>query len=352
MAMQTQQLAELLTGAEALASMVPTNAPYRPAFVGRWPAVRALFRLVYYIRALWSETRRCELVHVMANSGWSWHLYAVPAIWIARLRRVPVIVNYRGGEAAKFLARSGVLVRFSMRQAAKLIVPSGYLQEVFSVHGMPAQIVPNIVSLERFHPGPAGSGLSVAPRLLVARNLEAIYDNASAIVAFTKVLAAYPSARLTLAGTGPLEADLRRLANEMGVADSVYFPGRLGREAMANELRSSTVAINPSTVDNMPNSVLEALASGVPVVSTRVGGVPHIVEHGVTAILVPPSDPDAMASALLQVLADRALRAKLAAAGLAAAKRYSWDEIGPQWMRVYLSATTGASRRVSGAVHG
>ena len=125
MAMQTRQLAELLRGEKADVLLVPTNAPYRPAWVANWRGLRAVFRLLPYLVALWRAAGRSDVMHVMANSGWSWHLFAAPAVWISRLRRVPVVVNYRGGEAAEFLARSARGVRGTMRRTSRLIVPSG-----------------------------------------------------------------------------------------------------------------------------------------------------------------------------------------------------------------------------------
>lgn len=333
MANQTLQLSELLRGAQARVSLVQSNAAYRPAWAGRLPMLRALFRLLPYLWSLWRTAGRSELLHVMANSGWSWHLFAAPAIWVGWLRRVPVVVNYRGGEAASFLAQSGTAIRWSMRRAAGLIVPSAFLQQVFAAHGLRAEVVPNIVDLQRFRPQAAGS--AAPPHLLVARNLEAIYDNASAVHALARVHLKHPLAELTLAGTGPEETRLRDLAAELGLAQRVHFSGRLGPEQMAALLRAATVSLNTSLVDNMPNSVLEALASGVPVVSTHVGGVPFIVQDGVTALLVPPRDPEALAHAVLRLLDDPALAASLARAGLQEAQRYTWERVAPRLTECY-----------------
>lgn len=333
MAMQTRQLAELLNGGGAVVTLVGTNLPYRPAWVARWPGLRALFRLLPYLAALWRAAGRSDLFHVMANSGWSWHLFAAPAIWIAWLRGVPVLVNYRGGEAAEFLRRSHRLVRFSMRRATCLVVPSGFLQEVFIGHGMACDVLPNIVDLARFRP--AEGGLPPMPRILVARNLERLYDNATALRAFALVRAREPAARLTIAGTGPEASALEQLARELGVHGAVHFAGRVERDAMAVLLRESSVSLNPSLVDNTPNSVLEALASGVPVVSTAVGGVPHIVADGETALLVPAGDVQAMAAAVLRLLDDTALARRLAGAGLLEVRRYAWERVAPRLLALY-----------------
>jgi glycosyltransferase involved in cell wall biosynthesis len=331
MAMQTRQLAELLRGAQVQIELVASNPPYWPAWVGGVRGLRALARLLPYLASLWRAAGRSDVLHVMANSGWSWHLVAAPAIWIGRIRRVPVVINYRGGEAATFLASSARAVRFSMRHVARLVVPSGFLREVFARHGMAADIVPNIVDLQRFRPGVP----SHPPQVMVARNLEQIYDLTTALRAMALAREQQPDLCMVLAGTGPEETSLRALADSLSITDSVEFAGRLDRETMAARLRESSLALNPSRVDNMPNSVLEAMASGVPVVSTAVGGVPFIVEHGRTALLVRPGDPQAMAEAMLRLLTDHNLVSRLRAQALEDVQAYAWPIVGPQWAAVY-----------------
>ena len=336
MAGQTRQLGELLGHAGADVLTVRTNAPYWPSWVGGLRGVRALFRLTAYLAALWRAAGHAQLFHVMANSGWAWHLFAAPAVWVARLRRVPVLVNYRGGEAASFLARHGGLVGWSMRRASLLAVPSGFLESIFGQHGMPAVVLPNIVDLERFHARAGGRGSSA--HIVVTRNLEPIYDNASALHAFALVVKQMPRAKLTIAGSGPLAGELRSLAAALGLADRVHFAGRLDRDEVARLLREADVCLNPSLADNMPNSLLEALASGVPVVSTSVGGVPHIVRHEHTALLVPAGQPAAMADALLRLLRDEPLWLRISAAGLQEVQRYSWTCVAPVLRRHYAIA--------------
>lgn len=336
MANQTRQLAELLTTAGATVTTVQVNAPYRPAWVGRVPMLRSVFRLFPYLAQLWRTAGHSDVFHIMANSGWAWHLFAAPAVWVARSRGVPVVVNYRGGEAAEFLQRAGPLVRFTMRQTRALVVPSGFLQGVFARFGMPASIVPNIIDLSRFCPrDPARSG---APHLVVARNLEPLYDNLTAIRAFQIVLASFPQARLTIAGSGPAAQSLRQSVQAMGLGESVHFAGRLERDAMAALYRSADIMLNPSLADNMPNSVLEAWASGVPVVSTNVGGIPFLAQDGVTASLVPPADAPAMAQACVALLLDAALWQQRAQAGLQEAQRYTWIRVQPVLGDVYRQA--------------
>ena len=333
MANQTLQLQRLLQEEGVAVELVQVNAAYRPQWMGRVRGLRALARLLPYLVTLWRAIGRADVAHLMANSGWSWHLFAAPAIWIGRLRGTPVVVNYRGGFAGEFLARQAPWVRFSMRRAARLIVPSGFLRAVFAEHGMVADIVPNIVDTGRFNRG--GELAGVPSIILVARNLEPIYDNASAIRALALVKVRVPHAQLVVAGSGPEEARLRQLAESLNLGQSVRFTGRVDAADMPALYRSAHVALNPSLIDNMPNSVLEALAAGVPVVSTRVGGVPYIVEHEKTALLVEPGDAADMAEAIVCILTDPALAERLRVAGFETAQTYTWPKIKPQLFKVY-----------------
>lgn len=103
MANQTEQLARLLREEGAEVDVVQTNAPYRPAWIGKVRFVRSLFRLVSYQSKLREIIPGATLVHVMANSGWAWHLFAAPAIGAAHRAGAPAVVNYRGGDAERFL---------------------------------------------------------------------------------------------------------------------------------------------------------------------------------------------------------------------------------------------------------
>ena len=338
MANQTRQLAELLRGEGASVELVQVNAPYKPAWAGRIKGVRAVFRLLPYLAHLWQACGRANIVHVMANSGWSWHLFAMPAIRIAALRGTPVVVNYRGGEAGPFLDKAAASVRAALRHSAGLLLPSGFLLEVFARHGMQGRVVPNIIDLVRFHPAEHYPPKPQAPHIVVARNLEPIYGIDVALRAFAVVAARLPAARLSVAGSGPLREELEQLATTLGVADRVRFTGRLDRDQMAALYREADLSLNPSHVDNMPNSVLESLASGVPVVSTDVGGVPFIVEHGRTALLVPANDAQAMGAAALQILTDPACAAALRGAGLQAVQRYRWEAVRDTLLAAYHDA--------------
>lgn len=331
MANQTAQLAKLLREDGAQVQLLAVNGPVLPPWLARIRYVRAALRLPVHLWRLWRAANTVDLFHVMANSGWSWHLQAAPALWIASLKGKPALLNYRGGEAAIFFARSPRLVAFSLRRASAIAVPSAYLAGVFEQYGHTAHIVPNVVDLQRFTPAaPTASPAAEGPRILVARHLESLYDNASAVRAFALVRQRYPTARLVLAGGGPQRAALARLARSLGVLDAVRFAGPVDNAAMPALFQASDIVLNPSLADNMPISVLEALACGVPVVSTNVGGIPALLQDGVTALLVPPGDPAAMAHAIVALLRDPPRAQALVAAGLAHAATFGWPGIAPR----------------------
>jgi glycosyltransferase involved in cell wall biosynthesis len=341
MAMQTSQLARLLAHEGVQVELVTTNAPYRPAIAGRIKGLRALFRLIPYLWRIWRLAGKVDVIHLMANSGFSWQLFAAPVIWIGWLRGTPVIVNYRGGEAREYLTTSARWVTPTMRKAVSLVVPSGFLQAVFQEFGMYAAIIPNIIDLDTFRPAdepPTGTSFT----LVITRNLESIYGIETAIRALAAVREALPAVQLKIAGIGPLAGELERLVEELGLSDRVVFLGRLERHQVVELYHNAHAMLNPSRVDNMPNSVLEALACGVPVISTNVGGVPYIVEDARTALLVPPDDVQGMAQAIRRLCTDDALRAQLRENGRRAVAQYAWPEVRPRWLALYEACKVAA----------
>ncbi|CAA0123436.1 N-acetyl-alpha-D-glucosaminyl L-malate synthase [Halioglobus japonicus] len=341
MAMQTLQLARLLTEEGVAVEMVQTNAPYWPAVVGKVRGLRALFRILPYLWRVWRMAGRNDVIHLMANSGWSWQLFAAPVIWIGWLRKKPVLVNYRGGEAREYLAASARWVKPSLTRAAQLVVPSGFLRQVFSEFGVAAAVIPNIIDLELFSPAPKPP-TQTSFTLAITRNLEPIYGLDTALRALALAREEVPSLQLRIAGSGPQGAELERLVETLGLGDAVVFMGRLERQQVVELYHSAHAMLNPSRVDNMPNSVLEALACGLPVISTNVGGVPYIVEDGQTALLVPRDDAPAMAQAMIRLYNDSSLRNQLREQGRRAVAQYAWDEVRPLWLAQYNKHTVTA----------
>lgn len=334
MANQCEQLVRLLKLEGLSVELVRSNEPCRPRWVGRIPALRACFRLVPYLFHLWQAVGRADVVHVLANSGWAWHLFAAPAIAIARLRSTSVIVNYRGGNADAFFAAAPPYVLRMLRRVSLRVTPSAYLLRVFAKYDLVTEVIPNIIDLSRFTPAPLRA-FGQSPHIVVTRNLEPIYDIAMAIRAFAYIRESYADAQLTIAGSGPELVRLQALTNDLGLSSYVRFSGRIDNADIPKLYASSDCLINPSTVDNMPISILEAFASGVPVASTCAGGIPDMLEHGVSGYLVPIGDDVAMAGAVLQILRHPELAAALRQAGLSEAEKYSWPKVRLQWLAAY-----------------
>jgi glycosyltransferase involved in cell wall biosynthesis len=339
MANQTAQLQRLLVQEGLQVDIVNTQAPYQPEWVAKLRGVRAAFRIVPYLARLWRACGQARVVHVMANSGMAWHLFAAPAIRIAKARNCRVIVNYRGGLARDFLARSAGSVLATLR-GTELIVPSGFLQQVFAEQGQEASVIPNIVDLRLF--SPSAEPRQTAFRVVVPRNLEHIYGIDLALRAVALARPDCQDIQLYVAGSGPDRHALQLLAAELQITDCVTFTGSLQREDMAALMRQADVVLNPVRADNMPNSVLEALACEVPVLSTAVGGVPFIVEHGVSAWLAEPESPESLAQGLKELRNNPSLRLSLARQGKTIAQRCAWSNVKQLWLSAYFPIEASA----------
>jgi glycosyltransferase involved in cell wall biosynthesis len=337
MAMQTQQLAKLLESEGLRVVQLATNRPYRPGWIARIPGLRAVFRLLPYLWHVWRLAAQCDVIHVMANSGWSWQLFSAPVLWISPWRGTPVVVNYRGGEAESYFNQSIARVRPSILRAHTIVVPSRYLETVFRQFELDTQVIPNIIDLDMFGVQSKNENRNVT--LVITRNLEAIYGIDVAVKAMSLLVARYSNLELKIAGSGPQEQALRALIAELNLQDHVQLMGRLERHDIVQLYQSADIMLNPTTVDNMPNSLLEALACALPIVSTNVGGVPYMVEHRRDALLVDPKNPQALADALQELIESPALREELVRNGLETVAQYSWEHVRTKWLACYESAS-------------
>lgn len=335
MANQTRQLAALLEAEGIEVELIRTNEPFRPLWAARIKGVRAMFRLVPYIWNLWRGIGKVRLVHIMANSGWSWHLFAAPAIWMAWWLKVPVVVNYRGGEAEPFLQSSIRWVRPSLQRTACIVVPSEFLRAIFNRFGIDTEIIPNIIDLERFSFRGDRKPDSKSPHLIICRNLERIYDVATGLKAFSGIVKVIPGARLSVAGEGPERLRLEALAGELGIDQCVSFVGRLDLEGMRALYESADLMLNASRVDNMPNALLEAMSAGVPIVTTDAGGIPYMVKNGESALITQIGNWSEMAELAVKILGDPGLYSLISANGRQNVKRYRWESVRQLWIHRY-----------------
>lgn len=284
---------------------------------------RPVRRALAFLLPLLPEVLRCDVLSVHTGSHISFHAFCTPAVLLGRMAGRRVLVTYKGGEAGDFLSHSRA-ARCVLRLAHARLVPSPYLQEVLGRFGLTAQVVPNILE-----PAPLPQPRSPAAGdavLLVTRNLEPVYSVQTALEAHALVRREIPGVRLEVLGDGSERPRLEQLVSSRGWT-GVTFHGNVPPAAVRRALQRAALVLNPSTVDNTPNSLLEALQAGVPIVSTGVGGIPFLVSDGVSALLVPARDPGRMAEAALRILRDPALGARLAEAGQEVACGFLWPAV-------------------------
>jgi glycosyltransferase involved in cell wall biosynthesis len=318
---------------EVAARFVPVDPrlPYGLGWVVRVPFLRTIIREPLYLLMLWRSLKEVDVVHIFSASYSSFLLAPLPAWCVARLRGKRTLINYRSGECRDHLQRSAIARRV-LRETNRLVVPSGYLVEVLREFGMEAQIVPNIIDLSQFR---YRLRRPLRPHLVCTRGFHSYYGVDVVVRAFAEVRRSYPDARLDLVGGGALEGQIRELVRQLNLS-GVNFLGVASRRDIGQFYDRADIFVNASNLDNMPVSVLEAFASGTPVVTTDPEGMRYIVDHGRTALLSEPGNAAALAQNILRVLSDSELATRLAENAFAESSRYSWKSVRGQWLRVYL----------------
>jgi glycosyltransferase involved in cell wall biosynthesis len=288
----------------------------------------AVARLVDTVWSLLRWRGRVDVLLVSTYSGRSFALADVTTM-VARALGLPVVLVLHGGALPDQFARHPRWARRVLRRARAVVAPSGYLAAATRSIGLAAEVIPNPLAIERYE---FRVRSSVAPELLWMRTFESHYDPGLALHALVVLQRRFPDATLTMAGPdyGLLEAT-RSLATELGIRDAVTFAGYLDDAGKAREFSGHDVFLNTNLVDNAPVSVLEAAAFGLPIVATAVGGIPYLLADRETAMLVPPSDPDAMAAAVTELLLDPILAGALSTAGRALAEQSSWPVVRGEW---------------------
>ena len=219
-----------------------------------------------------------------------------------------------------------------MRLADALIVPSPYLVEVFQKFGLHATPVANMIDVDRFK---FHERNPLRPIFLSNRNLYPLYNVACIVRAFAIIQQKFPEARLTIAGGGRQRAALEALVHELKLRN-VEFLGLVAPDKMGELYDEAHIFLNSSNIDNMPGSILDSFASGLPVVSTNAGGIPWIVTHERTGLLVPKNDHEAMAACAIHLLESPALTAAIARNAYEECPRYTWEAVRKTWLTTYM----------------
>jgi glycosyltransferase involved in cell wall biosynthesis len=284
--------------------------------------------------------RRPDVVHTHLVHA---DFHGLPA---GRLARAPLLVStkhgfnpFRGGRgfaaADRAVARlADVHVAISHGLARYLAESEGFDEDAFEI------VHYGIV------PGPPPTDPPAEPRLAVVGRLIPIKAHDVLLAALTRVREELPEATLEIAGEGPLDAELRATVTRLGLRDAVSFLGRVAPAAPVFE--RSAVVVVPSRGEGFGMVALEAMERGRAVVASDVGGLPEIVEDGVTGIVVPPDEPEVLAAALLGLLRDPARAAAMGAAGRdRALAAFSQGGCTDRMEELYRAALETGSRRRS-----
>src|SRR5687768_12780273 len=287
--------------------------------------------LVYWMNLL-VQVPKHDIVHTFSASYFSFLLAPTPAIHIARLFGKKVVLNYRSGEAEDHLRswrRTAIPI---LKLADEIIVPSRYLVEVFSKFGLRAHPIANVIDPDRFK---FHERQPLQAIFLSNRNLYPLYNVACILRAFEKIQQKFPDAKLIIAGDGTQRSELEWLARDLKLRN-VDFRGRVAPHKMNELYNEAHIFLNSSNIDNMPGSILESFASGVPVVSTSAGGIRCIVTHGKNGLLVPRNDHEGMASWAIRLLESPELAASIARNAYEECSAYTWPAVREAWLAAYV----------------
>lgn len=243
--------------------------------------------------------------------------------------KLPLIMTLHGGDMPRFMARYPNWTHRVLRRADVLTAPSHYLIEAVAKFGFQARLIPNIINLANY---PYRLRQSAQPRLFWMRSFHDIYHPEMAIHVLFELRKKYPEASLVMAGSDKgLQESTRQLANAFGIGHAVTFPGFLDMAGKVRYGAECDFYLNTNRIDNMPVGVVEACAMGMVVVSTNVGGIPYLLSHEDTGLLVPDGDVQAMVNAIIQLVENPALVTTLSRNALKVAQNSSWKYVRPQW---------------------
>ena len=311
--------------------------------MGRYP----LFDHFPYTLALASKQyevvlqERLEVLHVH---------YAIPHATTAYLARqmlngewpLKVITTLHGtditlvGQESSFYG----ITKFSIEQSNAVTAVSTYLRDetyrAFGCVSCDVRVIPNFVNLQEYRPAEPAARPQVAPAghkvISHVSNFREVKRVKDVVRVFARIQRAMP-ATLIMIGDGPERMDAENEARELGVNADVRFLGRL--DSVASLLQGSDLFILPSQTESFGLAALEAMACGAPVVATRAGGLPEVIDDGVNGILEPVGSVEAMGRRAVELLRDPERHAAMRAAAIAKAEQFSADRIVPMYEAFY-----------------
>jgi Glycosyltransferase len=293
-----------------------------------FPLLRMLDMLLHVMRL--RNKVQVVLIDVYSSSAFYY------AYCIARLCRVigmPYITILRGGNLPHRMKRSRGMCNSIFKHSMHNIALSAYMQLAMARNNYNCELIPNSITLANY-PYKNRSSISVA--MLWVRSFHAVYNPQMAIRLLHALIEKYPDAHLTMVGPDKDRclAECQQLAKELGITEKVRFTGLLTKKEWVSLAANHDIFINTTDFDNMPISLIEAMATGLPVVSTNVGGIPSLVTHGVNGLLVEKNDLTAMHSSVEYLMQNSETAAELGKQGRATAENFDWNVVKVKWINI------------------
>lgn len=297
-------------------------------------------RLSDMLWTVWNKKSNYRVAQVDVYSGLAF-CWAELVCWMLRRAGKPYVLTLHGGNLPVFLRWNKARGIRLLQSANAVTAPSRYLLEQMREYCPGIRLLPNAVELERYR---FFERRSARPKLVWLRAFHEVYNPSLAVQVLALLSKQYPDASLLMVGPdkgdGSLQA-VRALAEEMGVGRQLNIVEGVPKTAVPDWLQKGDILLNTTHIDNMPVAVIEALACGLCVVSTEVGGIPYLLNNEQDALLVPADDAEAMAQAAGRILAEPELASRLSRAARQKAEQFDWSLVLPEWEQL-LGSLDGA----------
>lgn len=249
--------------------------------------------------------------------------------WLAKRMKKRIIMVLHFGDFPNFIKRFPRWSKRVLGRAEKIIAPSGFLKKAVEELGFPVQVIPNVIPIDNYH---FVQRSTISPKILWMRSFFRYYNPVLAVETLKCLREKYPHATLTMAGKDKgLESVVIQYAHELGLLENIRFPGFFTMEIKQQEFSKHDIFINTNEIENFGISIVEAAAFGLPIVATNVGGIPYLFTDEENALIVPPNDPVAMASAIIRIIEEPGLASRLSLGGRNLAESCSPEIVIPLW---------------------
>ena len=299
------------------------------------PATAA--RLAAFVR--WCRRERIAVVQTCDLYA---NIFGLPGAFLAG---VPVRIGSRRELNPDKTPGQIQLQRQAYRCATKVVANSTAARTILEQEGLATgsiAVIPNGVDLAAFPERTRDAMTRPVRSIITVANLRSEKNHETLIGAAALLVRDFPDLEFQIVGSGPRRQELEALASARGLQQHVRFLGH--REDVAALLHAADIFVLPSRSEAFPNGVIEAMAAGLPVVASAVGGLLDLVEDGRTGVLVQPGDPEQLAAALRRLVTDRSFASQIAAAARAhISQRYSFDRMVQAFEELYMRGVASRS---------